>query len=60
MLGLRDPIIASVLLCLVVAAVVVAAVGAHLQDLNYFGEQTTGYKVVGRRQTKPGPTSKDW
>eukprot|EP01052_Picozoa_sp_SAG31_P043639 SAG31_NODE_7334_length_1716_cov_1.614100_1_plen_169_part_00 len=30
------------------------------EDLNFFGEKTTGYKIVGRRQTEPGPTTKDW
>lgn len=30
------------------------------EDLNRFGEELTGYKIVGRRSTSPGPTTKDW
>jgi hypothetical protein len=30
------------------------------EDLNKFGEELTGYKIVGRRSAAPGPTTKDW
>ena len=30
------------------------------EDLNKFGEELTGYKIVGRRSNAPGPTTKDW
>ena len=30
------------------------------ENLNKFGEDLTGYKIVGRRQTAPGATTVAW